>query len=78
MNIVSLGTALADFEIRLYNLEAGLRATIEAVQLERNAMLNTIEEAANKQLEDLNKYVELVQALRGAPDNVTELRVNNK
>ena len=83
MDIITFGNLLADFEIRLYNLEAGLRATIEAVNLERNAMLNSIDEAANKQIEDLNKYIELVQTLRGEkpslePGSIIELRQHNK
>lgn len=75
MDIITFGTLLADFETRLQNLETGLRASIEAVNLERNAMLNSIDEAANKQLEDLNRYVELVESLRGTkPANIVELR----
>lgn len=78
MNIVTLGNALGDLETRLYNLEAGLQATMEAMALERNAMMNSLDEAFGRQLQDLSKYIELVQTLRGAPTNVTELRVNNK
>lgn len=83
MNIITFGSMLADFESRLQNLETMLQASIEAVNLERNAMLNAIDEAANKQLDDLNKYVDAVRMLRGAEPNypagtIVELRHNNK
>lgn len=79
MDIVTFGNLLADFESRLQNLETSLHASIEAVALERNAMLNSVDEAFSKQLEDLHKYAEIVRGLRGLPPaNIVELRQNNK
>ena len=82
MDIVTFGNLLADFESRLQNLETSLHASIEAVNLERNAMLNAIDEAANKQLDDLNRYVDIVRGLRGVnkfePGSIVELRQHNK
>lgn len=83
MSITTFGRMLADFESELQTLEASLNASIEAINLERNAMLNAIDEAANKQIEDLNKYIDTVRMLRGAEPNypagtVIELKKTNQ
>jgi hypothetical protein len=79
MDIVTFGNQLADFESRLQHLETSIHASIEAVALERNAIMNSIDEAASKQLEDLHKYADLVRNLRGLPPaNVIGLHQHSK
>jgi hypothetical protein len=78
MNIIAFGHVLADFETRLETLENAIAASIEAVKLETNAIMNAVDNAATTHIQDLQAQLELVQSLRGRPDNVTELRANNK
>lgn len=79
MDIITLGNQLASFEARLETLENAIAASIEAVKLETNAIMNAVDNAATTHIQDLQSQLELIQSLRGTPSNVTELRTaNNK